>query len=152
MDLSDFAQNFCAKRPSRVMNLEPQTWCPYSYLAPEQPFKVGNFGLKMNKIGPKMGEKSDVTDINHIYVLGPKFNADYKNWFNFGVNLTVCFKFGINEPKTWNLDKYKGPTHGKNTKFHQNYSKVVDLQIKVFFLRENYWKKSTDIFNDFWGR
>ena len=85
-----------------------------------------------------MGEKSDVTDFDQSYVLGPKFNADYKNRFKFGVNVTVFFKFGKNEQKTWNLDKYKGPTHGKNTKFHQYYSKVVDLLIKVFFLRENY--------------
>ena len=42
-----------------------------------------------------------------------------------------------NEQKTWNLDKKKGLTHRKNTKFHQYYSRVVDLLIKVFLLREN---------------
>ena len=41
-----------------------------------------------------MGEKSDVTDFDQSYVLGPKFNADYKDWFNFGVNLTVFFNLG----------------------------------------------------------
>ena len=65
-----------------------------------------------------MGEKSDVTDFDQSYVLGPKFNAHYKNWFEFDVNLTLVLKFGKNEQVTRNLDKNKGPTHGKKTKFH----------------------------------
>ena len=60
-----------------------------------------------------MGDRSDVTDFDESYVLEPKFYVDYKNRFKFGVNFTVFFKFGKNEQKTWNLDKYKRPTHGK---------------------------------------
>ena len=71
--------------------------------------------------GPKLGEKSDVTDFDQSYVPGPKLIADYKNRFKFGVNLAVFLKFGKNEQKTRNFDKYN-VTHMVKI---QNFTKII---------------------------